>query len=68
MLNLLHDIERSAFRIRKLRSQINELTDELNREEMNVASLVRQCIGARELELSEEQTRMAWTASKGGEA
>lgn len=66
MLNLLHEIERSAFRVKKLRDQINELTAELNREEMTIAVHARQCIGLRELELSEEETRKAWAASQKG--
>ena len=66
MLNLLYDIERSAFRIKSLREKITELTAELHQEEMKVAVHARQCVGVRELELSQEETRKAWAASKGG--
>lgn len=57
MLNLLYDIERSAFRVQSLRTKINELTAELHAEEIKLAVYARQCIGARQLELREAATK-----------
>ena len=57
MLNLLYDIERSAFRAQSLRTKIAELTGELHAEETKIAVLARQCIGVMELDLQEENAK-----------
>ena len=59
MLNLLHDIKNSAFRIQSLRAQINELTEELHKEEMQVAVYAQQCIAVRNEELEKERQKSA---------
>ena len=59
MLNLLHDIGNSAFRIQSLRARINELTEELHAEEMKVAAYAQQCIAVRNEELEKERQKSA---------